>query len=169
MPLSIRSFIIVFLFGFQASWNNLLGGLIYLNAGGPKGYTVPLGDLVCDDEIQSDGGRTGGLPVRDGGCLAGDVAAAGAVRLRPTLLRNRRSDPGAESLVRMPAGRAVCMPVVGSPPTKLRHLSAAEPAVWDARQGERKAGCGLELLGQIDRAIQVCRADERTVIGQQQY
>lgn len=43
MPLSIRSFIIVFLFEFQASWNNLLGGLIYLNAGGLKGYTVPLG------------------------------------------------------------------------------------------------------------------------------
>lgn len=42
MPLSIPSLIIVFLFEFRASWNNLLGGLIYLNAGGPKGYTVPL-------------------------------------------------------------------------------------------------------------------------------
>ena len=33
MPLSIPSFIIVFLFEFQASWNNLQGALIYLNAG----------------------------------------------------------------------------------------------------------------------------------------
>jgi multiple sugar transport system permease protein len=43
MPLSWPSFIIVFLFEFQASWNNLMGGLIYLNAGSAKGYTVPLG------------------------------------------------------------------------------------------------------------------------------
>jgi multiple sugar transport system permease protein len=43
MPLSLPSFIIVFLFEFQASWNNLQGALIYLNAGGIDGYTVPLG------------------------------------------------------------------------------------------------------------------------------
>ena len=43
MPLSVPSFIIVFLFEFQASWNNLQGALIYLNAGGVDGYTVPLG------------------------------------------------------------------------------------------------------------------------------
>ncbi|THG29258.1 carbohydrate ABC transporter permease [Naasia lichenicola] len=42
-PLSIPSFIIVFLFEFQASWNNLQAGLIYLNAGSETGYTVPLG------------------------------------------------------------------------------------------------------------------------------
>jgi multiple sugar transport system permease protein len=42
-PLSIPSFVIVFLFEFQASWNNLQAGLIYLNAGSPEGYTVPLG------------------------------------------------------------------------------------------------------------------------------
>ena len=42
-PLSIPSFIIVFLFEFQASWNNLQAGLIYLNAGSESGYTVPLG------------------------------------------------------------------------------------------------------------------------------
>ena len=42
-PLSIPSFIIVFLFEFQASWNNLQAGLIYLNAGSEEGYTVPLG------------------------------------------------------------------------------------------------------------------------------
>jgi multiple sugar transport system permease protein len=43
MPLSKPSFIIVFLFEFQASWNNLQGALIYLNAGSVEGFTVPLG------------------------------------------------------------------------------------------------------------------------------
>lgn len=43
LPLSIPSFIIVFLFEFQASWNNLQAALIYLNAGSIDGYTVPLG------------------------------------------------------------------------------------------------------------------------------
>jgi multiple sugar transport system permease protein len=42
-PLSVPSFIIVFLFEFQASWNNLQAALIYLNAGSQEGYTVPLG------------------------------------------------------------------------------------------------------------------------------
>ena len=43
LPLSIPSFIIVFLFEFQASWNNLQASLIYLNAGSPDDFTVPLG------------------------------------------------------------------------------------------------------------------------------
>jgi multiple sugar transport system permease protein len=43
LPLSIPSFIIVFLFEFQASWNNLQASLIYLNAGAPEDFTVPLG------------------------------------------------------------------------------------------------------------------------------
>jgi len=43
LPLSIPSFIIVFLFEFQASWNNLQAALIYLNAGSPEDFTVPLG------------------------------------------------------------------------------------------------------------------------------
>ncbi|WJL96565.1 carbohydrate ABC transporter permease [Microbacterium sp. ET2] len=43
MPLSIPSFIIVFLFEFQASWNNLQAALIYLNAGGVEDFTAPLG------------------------------------------------------------------------------------------------------------------------------
>jgi multiple sugar transport system permease protein len=43
MPLAKPSFIIVFLFEFQASWNNLQGALIYLNAGSVDGFTVPLG------------------------------------------------------------------------------------------------------------------------------
>jgi multiple sugar transport system permease protein len=43
MPLSVPSFIIVFLFEFQASWNNLQAALIYLNAGGVEDFTAPLG------------------------------------------------------------------------------------------------------------------------------
>ena len=43
MPLAVPSFIIVFLFEFQASWNNLQAALIYLNAGSVEGFTVPLG------------------------------------------------------------------------------------------------------------------------------
>jgi multiple sugar transport system permease protein len=43
VPLSLPSFIIIFLFEFQASWNNLQGALIYLNGGGPADFTVPLG------------------------------------------------------------------------------------------------------------------------------
>jgi multiple sugar transport system permease protein len=42
-PLSLPSFIIVLLFEFQASWNNLQMALIYLNAGGPEDFTAPLG------------------------------------------------------------------------------------------------------------------------------
>lgn len=43
MPLSVPSFIIVFLFEFQASWNNLQAALIYLNAGTVDEFTAPLG------------------------------------------------------------------------------------------------------------------------------
>jgi multiple sugar transport system permease protein len=43
LPLSIPSFIIIFIFEFQASWNNLQAALIYLNGGGPSNFTVPLG------------------------------------------------------------------------------------------------------------------------------
>ena len=43
MPLSIPSFVIVFLFEFQASWNNLQSALIYLNAGQVSDFTAPLG------------------------------------------------------------------------------------------------------------------------------
>jgi len=42
-PLSIPSFIIVFIFEFQASWNNLQAPLIYLNFGSVDQFTVPLG------------------------------------------------------------------------------------------------------------------------------
>jgi multiple sugar transport system permease protein len=43
MPLSIPSFVIVLLFEFQASWNNLQAALIYLNAGSVDQFTAPLG------------------------------------------------------------------------------------------------------------------------------
>lgn len=43
MPLAIPSFVIVLLFEFQASWNNLQGALIYLNAGSVDEFTAPLG------------------------------------------------------------------------------------------------------------------------------
>jgi multiple sugar transport system permease protein len=43
LPLSIPSFIIVFIFEFQASWTNLQSALIYLNLGSANDYTVPLG------------------------------------------------------------------------------------------------------------------------------
>ena len=43
MPLSIPSFVIVLLFEFQASWNNLQQALIYLNAGSVDEFTAPLG------------------------------------------------------------------------------------------------------------------------------
>ena len=42
-PLSLPSAVIVFIFEFQASWNNFAGPLIYLNFGSPEQYTVPLG------------------------------------------------------------------------------------------------------------------------------
>ena len=42
-PLALPSAIIVFMFEFQASWNNFAGPLIYLNFGTPEQYTVPLG------------------------------------------------------------------------------------------------------------------------------
>jgi multiple sugar transport system permease protein len=43
MPLSIPSFIIVFLFEFQAAWNNFQGALIYLNGESIDSFTAPLG------------------------------------------------------------------------------------------------------------------------------
>jgi multiple sugar transport system permease protein len=43
MPLAVPSFVIVFLFEFQAAWNNLQASLIYLNGGTPDQFTVPLG------------------------------------------------------------------------------------------------------------------------------
>lgn len=59
MPLSIPSFIIIFLFEFQASWNNLQGALIYLNAGGPEQFTVPLGIAYAMTQFSPTNGGHG--------------------------------------------------------------------------------------------------------------
>lgn len=42
-PLALPSALIVFIFEFQASWQNFAGPLIYLNFGDVKDFTVPLG------------------------------------------------------------------------------------------------------------------------------
>lgn len=42
-PLALPASVIVFIFEFQASWNNFTGPLIYLNATGVENFTVPLG------------------------------------------------------------------------------------------------------------------------------
>ena len=59
MPLSIPSFIIIFLFEFQASWNNLQGALIYLNGGGPEQFTVPLGIAYAMTQFSPTNGGHG--------------------------------------------------------------------------------------------------------------
>lgn len=43
LPLSIPSLVVIFIFEFQASWNNFQSALIYLNAGSVEGFTAPLG------------------------------------------------------------------------------------------------------------------------------
>ena len=59
MPLSIPSFIIVFIFEFQASWNNLQSALIYLNAGSVEGFTAPLGIAYAMSKFSPTGGGHG--------------------------------------------------------------------------------------------------------------
>jgi len=59
MPLSIPSFIIVFIFEFQASWNNLQAALIYLNAGTIDGFTAPLGIAYAMSKYSPTGGGQG--------------------------------------------------------------------------------------------------------------
>ena len=98
MPLSIPSFIIVFLFEFQASWNNLQAALIYLNAGSVEGFTVPLGIAYAMTQVQPDRRWPGRLPVRDGRRAAGHPADARALRLRPALLHRGRGHPGPQGL-----------------------------------------------------------------------
>lgn len=59
MPLSIPSFIIVFLFEFQASWNNLQAALIYLNAGSVDEFTAPLGIAYAMTKYSPSAGGQG--------------------------------------------------------------------------------------------------------------
>jgi multiple sugar transport system permease protein len=59
MPLSIPSFIIVFLFEFQASWNNFQGALIYLNGGSVDSFTAPLGVVYAMTKYSPTNGGQG--------------------------------------------------------------------------------------------------------------
>ena len=59
MPLSIPSFVIVFLFEFQASWNNLQAALIYLNAGSVEEFTAPLGIAYAMTKYSPSAGGQG--------------------------------------------------------------------------------------------------------------
>ena len=59
MPLSIPSFVIVFLFEFQASWNNLQAALIYLNAGSVDDFTAPLGIAYAMTKYSPSAGGQG--------------------------------------------------------------------------------------------------------------
>jgi multiple sugar transport system permease protein len=58
-PLALPSSIIVFMFEFQASWNNFAGPLIYLNFGDPKQYTVPLGIAYAMTQYSPTAGGQG--------------------------------------------------------------------------------------------------------------
>lgn len=59
LPLSIPSLIIIFMFEFQASWNNLQAALIYLNAGEVTGFTVPLGIAYAMTQFSPTAGGHG--------------------------------------------------------------------------------------------------------------
>ncbi|WP_150307055.1 carbohydrate ABC transporter permease [Planctomonas psychrotolerans] len=59
MPLSIPSFIIVFIFELQASWNNLQAALIYLNAGSVEDFTAPLGIAYAMTKYSPSAGGQG--------------------------------------------------------------------------------------------------------------
>jgi multiple sugar transport system permease protein len=58
-PLALPSAIIVFLFEFQASWQNFQGPLIYLNFGEPTQYTVPLGISYAMTQFSPTAGGQG--------------------------------------------------------------------------------------------------------------
>jgi multiple sugar transport system permease protein len=58
-PLALPSSIIVFLFEFQASWQNFQGPLIYLNFGSPDQYTVPLGISYAMTQFSPTAGGQG--------------------------------------------------------------------------------------------------------------
>jgi multiple sugar transport system permease protein len=58
-PLALPSSIIVFLFEFQASWQNFQGPLIYLSFGSPEQYTVPLGISYAMTQFSPTAGGQG--------------------------------------------------------------------------------------------------------------
>lgn len=59
LPLSIPSLVIIFLFEFQASWNNFQASLIYLNAGAVEDFTVPLGIAYAMTKFSPTAGGQG--------------------------------------------------------------------------------------------------------------
>ena len=58
-PLALPSAIIVFIFEFQASWQNFQAPLIYLNFGDPTQYTVPLGIAQAMTQFSPTAGGQG--------------------------------------------------------------------------------------------------------------
>ncbi len=58
-PLALPSAIIVFIFEFQASWQNFQAPLIYLNFGEPTQYTVPLGIAQAMTQFSPTAGGQG--------------------------------------------------------------------------------------------------------------
>jgi multiple sugar transport system permease protein len=58
-PLALPSSIIVFIFEFQASWQNFQAPLIYLNFGSPEQYTVPLGISYAMTQFSPTAGGQG--------------------------------------------------------------------------------------------------------------
>jgi multiple sugar transport system permease protein len=59
LPLSIPSLVVIFIFEFQASWNNLQSALIYLNAGSQEGFTAPLGIAYAMTKFSPTNGGQG--------------------------------------------------------------------------------------------------------------
>jgi multiple sugar transport system permease protein len=59
MPLSIPSFVIVFLFEFQAAWNNFQAALIYLNGESVEDFTAPLGIAYAMTKYSPSAGGQG--------------------------------------------------------------------------------------------------------------
>jgi multiple sugar transport system permease protein len=59
LPLSVPSLVVIFIFEFQASWNNLQSALIYLNAGSPEGFTAPLGIAYAMTKFSPTNGGQG--------------------------------------------------------------------------------------------------------------
>lgn len=49
----------MFIFEFQASWNNFVNPLIYLNFGSPEQYTVPLGIAYAMTQYSPTAGGQG--------------------------------------------------------------------------------------------------------------
>ena len=110
LPLSIPSFIIVFLFEFQASWNNLQASLIYLNAGSVEDFTVPLGISYAMTKYSPTAGGHGDYQFVMVAVTGRHRAHAGALRLRPALLHRRRGHPRPQGLTPVRSAGLVVRP-----------------------------------------------------------